>query len=189
VPRPISWLPRLAEIRRSVKNSVRSHYERKDIERLFELQPRAAQGLMQGISPAAKVGRSYLLAHSDLARFLDQVHEGADPASLLAPRSAPAPRRRLRELLQVDHLPATLDTAPGNVSFAPGQLTISFGSMEELAGAMLALAEILDSPQQFAAVEQRYVPFPAEAEHGEKHPEDMEKLFVELQRLEQEKYL
>jgi hypothetical protein len=28
VPRPISWLPRLAEIRRSVKNSTRSHYER-----------------------------------------------------------------------------------------------------------------------------------------------------------------
>jgi len=53
---PITWLPRLAEIRRSVKNSARSHYERKDIERLFELQPRAAQALVQGIWPSAKVG-------------------------------------------------------------------------------------------------------------------------------------
>jgi hypothetical protein len=59
---PVSWLSRLAEICRSVKNSVRSHYERKDIEPLFELQPRAAQVLMQGISPSAKVGRSFLLA-------------------------------------------------------------------------------------------------------------------------------
>jgi hypothetical protein len=56
VPRPIPWLPRLPEIRRSVKHSARSHYQRKDIERLFELQPRAAQALVQGISPSAKVG-------------------------------------------------------------------------------------------------------------------------------------
>ena len=38
VPRPaITWLPRLPEIRGSVKHSARSHYEREDIERLFEL--------------------------------------------------------------------------------------------------------------------------------------------------------
>jgi len=176
-------------IRRSVKSSVRSHYERKDIERLFELQPRAAQVLMQGISPAAKVGRSYLLAHTDLERFLERIHEGADPASLLAARSAPAPRRRLRELVQVDHLPATLDTAPGNIGFVPGHLTISFASMEELAGAMLALAQILDNPEQFAAVEQRYVPFAEEPDHGEQDREAVEKLFVELQALEHDKYL
>jgi len=189
VSRPVSWLPRLAEIRRSVKNSVRSHYERKDIERLFELQPRAAQVLMQGISPAAKVGRSYLLAHADLERFLDRIHEGADPASLLSAGSAPAPRRRLRELVQVDHLPATLDTASSNISFAPGTLTISFASMEELASAMLALAEILECPEQFAAVEERYVPFPEEPDHGDRDREAVEKLYVELQQLEQDKYL
>jgi hypothetical protein len=65
-PRPITWLPRLPEIRRSVKRSARSHCERKDIERLFELQPRAAQALVQGISPSAQVGRSFLLARADL---------------------------------------------------------------------------------------------------------------------------
>jgi hypothetical protein len=37
MPRPLSWLPRLHEIDRSVANSVRSHYDRRDIERLFEL--------------------------------------------------------------------------------------------------------------------------------------------------------
>jgi hypothetical protein len=172
-----------------MKNSVRSHYERKDIERLFQLQPRAAQVLMQGISPAAKVGRSYLLAHADLERFLDRIHDGADPASVLAAQPVAAPRRRLRELIQVDHVAATLDTTPSNVAFASGNLTVSFNSMEELAGAMLALAEILDNPEQFAAVEQRYVPFPDEPDHGAKDREAVEKLFVELQDLEKDQYL
>ena len=76
MPRPVSWLPRLAEISRSVKNSVRSHYERKDIERLFQLQPRSAQALIQGIAPSAKVGQGYLLARADLQAFLERVAEG-----------------------------------------------------------------------------------------------------------------
>src|SRR5215475_7471198 len=83
MPRPVSWLSRLAEIRRSVKNSVRSHYERKDIERLFQIQPRAAQTLIRGIAPSAKVGSSFLLARGDLEGFLDRVAEGAEPTSLL----------------------------------------------------------------------------------------------------------
>jgi len=37
--RPICWLPRLHLIRRAVTNSVRSHYDRHDLEQLFELQP------------------------------------------------------------------------------------------------------------------------------------------------------
>ena len=42
MPRRLSWLPRLHEIRRSVGNSVRSHYDRRDLQTLFEFQPRAA---------------------------------------------------------------------------------------------------------------------------------------------------
>lgn len=45
--RLITWLSRLHEIRRSVANLVRSHYDRRDIEALFELQPRAAQKLVE----------------------------------------------------------------------------------------------------------------------------------------------
>lgn len=120
-PRPITWLPRLQEIRRSVKNSARSHYERKDIERLFELQPRAAQALVLGVSPAAKVGRSFILARGDLEAFHDRIHEGAHPDSLLSPRSEPVPRRRLRQLVQVDRVPARLDEAPGNIQLSTGR--------------------------------------------------------------------
>jgi hypothetical protein len=176
----------LTEIRRSVKNSARSHYERKDIERLFELQPRAAQALVQGISPSAKVGRSFLLARADLEVFLDRIQEGANPASLLSHRSEPVPRRSLRELVQVDRFSATLDEAPGNISLQPGELTITFSSMQELAGALLALAEILDNAEQFAAFEDRFVPRPPENNHSAEDGAAVEKMFKELEVAEQE---
>jgi hypothetical protein len=40
--RPISWLTRLHETIRSVTDLVRSHYDRPDLERLFELRSCAA---------------------------------------------------------------------------------------------------------------------------------------------------
>jgi hypothetical protein len=186
VPRPITWLPRLPEIRRSVKHSARSHYERKDIERLFELQPRAAQALVQGISPSAKVGRSSLLARADLEVFLDRIHEGADPASLLSLPSEPVPRRRLRDLVQVDRVPATLDEVPGNISLQPGELTISFSSMQELAGALLALAEILDNAEQFALFEDRFAPRQTPPDKGTEDRATVEKMFAELEATAQQ---
>jgi hypothetical protein len=186
VPRPVSWLPRITEIRRSVKNSVRSHYERKDIERLFQVQPRSAQALIQGIAPSAKVGQGYLLARADLETFLEHVAEGSDPASLLALRPEPS-RRRLRELIQVDQATATLDTAPSNISFQSGQLGIDFASMEQLAGALLALAEILDNAEQFAAFEDRYVPRQPQPDSGADERADVDRAFAELERMEQER--
>jgi hypothetical protein len=176
----------LPEIRRSVKHSARSHYERKDIERLFELQPRAAQALVQGISPSAKVGRSSLLARADLEVFLDRIHEGADPASLLSLPSEPVPRRRLRDLVQVDRVPATLDEVPGNISLQPGELTISFSSMQELAGALLALAEILDNAEQFALFEDRFVQRQTPPDKGTEDRATVEKMFAELEATEQQ---
>jgi len=181
--RPVSWLSRLDEIRRSVKNSVRSHYERKDIERLFQVQPRAAQALIQRIAPSVKVGRSYLIARGDLEGFLDRVAEGADPASLLTVK-APLPRRSLRELVQNDSIPATLETAPANLVFEAGRLCLDFRSMEELAGSLMALAEILSDPHEFEEVEQRYVPVdePSGEQNEERH--ELEALFAGLRDLE-----
>ncbi len=161
MPRPLSWLPRLSEIRRAVRQSARSHYERKDIERLFQIQPRRAQELIQSISPSARVGRSFLLERGVLEDFLDAISDGADPASLLAARAAPAPRRKLRILVQHDHVPTTLDNAPGNINFEAGKLTISFNCVQDLAGALLALAEILDNPEQLDLLEARHVPSPS----------------------------
>jgi hypothetical protein len=47
MPRPISWLPRLHLFRRAVETTVRSHYNRKDLDRPFEIQPRSAQLLYE----------------------------------------------------------------------------------------------------------------------------------------------
>jgi hypothetical protein len=94
------------------------------------------------------------------------LHEGTDPAFLLTVRPAPAPRCRLRELVQLDEIPATLDTAPANISFQPGRLTIEFAALDQ-AGALLALAQILEAPDQFAAFEEHYVPGPAQPDPGQ----------------------
>ena len=68
LPRTLSWLPRLHEIRRAVGNSVRSHYGRHDLEALFELQPRAAQQLL-GLLPPVTVGTSRLVEAEALGDF------------------------------------------------------------------------------------------------------------------------
>jgi hypothetical protein len=72
MPRPISWLPRLSAIRRSAENSVRSHYDRKDLERLFEVQPRSAQLLLE-LLPTIRLGRSLLVERAALAQFLERI--------------------------------------------------------------------------------------------------------------------
>ncbi len=77
LPRPLSWLPRLHEIRRAVANSVRSHYGRHDLEALFELQPRAAQQLL-GLLPTVQVGTSRLVEAEALRGFLDRIQTAPD---------------------------------------------------------------------------------------------------------------
>jgi hypothetical protein len=147
------------------------------------LQPRAAQELIQGIAPSAKVGRSFLLSRGDLERFLDRIAEGAEPASILAPK-APAPRRSLRELIQTDSIPATLETAPQNLTFNNGRLSIEFASMADLAGSLVALTEILSDPDQFAEFERRYIPARLRLADPDEGRAEMERLFTELSDLE-----
>jgi hypothetical protein len=81
MPRPISWLPRLHEIARSVANSVRSHYDRRDLEQLFELQPRAAQKLLEML-PTVQVGTSGLVERETLGAFLERVRDSENTTEL-----------------------------------------------------------------------------------------------------------
>lgn len=123
-----------------------------------------------------------LLSRGNLESFLDRIAEGAEQACILAPK-APAPRRSLRELIQTDSIPATLETAPQNLTFDNGRLTIQFASMAELDGSLLALAEILSDQDEFAEFERRYMPArPQLADPDEGHAE-MERLFAELSDL------
>ena len=146
--RPITWLPRLHAIRRSVAESVRSHYSTKDIEQLFEVQPRSAQ-MLAALLPTVAVGNAQLVDRETLNAFLDQLAASPDPASALAAmRSRPKPptiRRKLRELIQTDVL-AGETGLPLNVD-APerGLLTIRYADMAELATALYGLSMILDN--------------------------------------------
>jgi hypothetical protein len=65
-----------------VTSSVRSHYGSKEIQSIFQLQPRAAQLLLEML-PATSIGRSRLVERHALADFLDRVHKADDPSAEL----------------------------------------------------------------------------------------------------------
>src|SRR5260370_340464 len=102
MPRPVSWLARLHEIRRAVTSSVRSHYERRDIEALFQVQPRAAQLILEML-PTTAIGRSRLVERQVLADFLDRIHQADAPSAeldLIRAQGGEVSRRKLRTLLR-----------------------------------------------------------------------------------------
>lgn len=144
--RPPTWLPRLLLIRRAVAHSVRSHYERKDLERLFELQPRAAQNLL-ALLPTVPIGKAHLVEREALVSFLDQVHEADDPIALMdrlrRERAAPT-RKKLRFLIPRDAEPGDLASLPLHVHLTRGHLALSFQTLEELGESLFAIARLLE---------------------------------------------
>ncbi len=176
--RPISWLPRLAAIRRTIAGSPRSHYGRGELERLFELQPRAAQKLIEQMSSVA-IGTSRLVEREALLGFLDAVRDAGHPA-LLPARAKPDPKRSLRQLVPHDLPPASWETLPESLSLAPGEVRISFTRVEELAAALAALASLLD--RDLEAFADRYEIRPEPAPEQERR--DVERMFAELRQIE-----
>ncbi len=182
MPRPVSWLPRLHEISRAASNSVRSHYDRRDLEHLFELQPRAAQKLIE-LLPSVQIGTSRLVEREVMITFLDRVQEAEDVGQLfeeIRSEKAVTSRRKVRSLVRRDLEPVSLTSLPDEIRLSRGQLVISFRSVEELAEAMLALARVLESEgDEFARA---FEPLP-EAAHTEGQG-DVREMFAELERTE-----
>ena len=147
LPRPVSWLPRLHELRRSIANSVRSHYGRRELEQLFELQPRAAGKLLEAL-PTVPVGTSRLVEKEALTAFLEKVQETGDVATVLdevREEKAQASRRRIRSLVQRDRAPVSLASLPEGLTLERGRLEVRFRTIEELAKGMYWLARVLES--------------------------------------------
>ncbi len=150
MPRPISWLPRLHIITRTIANSVRSHYDRRDLQTLFELQPRAAQKLLE-LLPSVQIGTSKLIDREVLSAFLERVRQNDDIGQLIAQirlENAPKPLKKIRSrisLVRHDLPPATLDSLPESIRLTPGNLAIVFETVEQLAEALLALARVLEN--------------------------------------------
>lgn len=151
--RPVSWLPRLHLIIRSVANSVRSHYDRRDLELLFELQPRAAQKLLEML-PTVQIGSSRLVDREVLAGFLDRVRGADDTAALfeqVRTETAQVSRRKPRSLVRRDLDPIGLGSLPSSISLRRGRMEVNFHTVEQLAEAMYALARVLENDgDQFA---------------------------------------
>lgn len=159
MPRTLSWLDRIHPIARTVAGSARSHYDRKDLEKLFSIQPRSAQNLMSAL-PTVQVGRARLVERETLSGFLETLDKADDPAQAYAELRAvkgSTVRRKLRTLVLQDFT-ADVDALPGHMSLSPGELHVRFKTVEELAEAMLYLAAVLrDNLEVFAA---RYEPAP-----------------------------
>ncbi len=155
MPRPISWLPRLHLIARSVTNSVRSHYDRHDLESLFELQPRAAQKLLEML-PSVQVGTSRLVDREVLAGFLDRVRDADDVPALydkIRAEKAVVSRRKPRSLVRRDLDAIGIDSLPSSIVLSRGRLEVNFTSVEGLAEAMYALARVLEAEgEEFVAL-------------------------------------
>ena len=156
--RSLSWLNRILPIMRTVEESARSHYDRKELQRLFELQPRSAQQLMAAL-PNISVGRARLVERDALKRFLRDLNNSEAPAKTFARlrvEGGKTVRRKLREFSLQDH-PASVDLPPATMTLERGDLRIHFKTLEELAQAMLWTATVLrDELAGFAA---QYEPF------------------------------
>ena len=180
--RPVSWLPRLPALLRAVGDSVRSHYGRQDLERLFEVQPRSAQMLMN-LLPTSRIGKSLLVEREALATLLGRLAAVEDPASELAAIRAqgkpPSVRRKLRELVQRD-VDAGMSALPANVHLEPGALTVRFTKVEELAASLWHLATLLNEDLDGFVL--RYEPVSGPDASGEEDERKLEQADAEYIR-------
>lgn len=145
--RPASWLPRLHEIRRAVSNSVRSHYTRRELEYLFELQPRAAQKLLE-LFPTVAMGTSRLVEREAILKFLDGVRDSDDTTAYFERvrlAKATVSHKKIRTLVRRDTSLMSLASLPEAIQLTPGRLEVNFKTVEQLAEAMYALARVLES--------------------------------------------
>jgi hypothetical protein len=151
--RTLSWIGRIHTIAQTVAGSARSHYSSKEIEHLFQIQPRSAQNLMAAL-PTVPVGRARLVEREALSSFLEQLEQADAPAQVYAALregKGGTVRRKLRTLVLQD-VDANLDTLPSTIHLSLGELRVTFASVEQLAEALMHLASVLDKQlDEFAA--------------------------------------
>jgi hypothetical protein len=180
--RPASWLPRLHEIRRSVKNSVRSHYDRRDLELLFKLQPRGAGKLLEMLV-TDKSSRSGLVKRETLQAFLDRVAAADDVPALLdqiRTEKTTVTRRRPRTMVRRDF--TAVEAASLSAWISRGHLDVRFESAQHLADILWRLASALEYDlEEFLRL---YEPAPPVKEQDRITSGEMRELYLDLERIE-----
>lgn len=153
--RPISWLLFVREIHRSVHNSVRSHYEARDVGQLLGVSARSAQKIIE-LLPREAVGQAHLVKREDLASFLEKVREAHEAGGerrvrelLEELRKAPAPmtRKKIRGLVRVDADAIEASSLPANLKLRRGHLEIDWRQPVQLAEAMVFIAKIIETAE------------------------------------------
>lgn len=189
MPRPLSWLPRLAEIRRSVTGSVRAYYDRPAIETLFQVQPRAAGKLMALLPRSQALGRSHLVEREQLGKFLDAMAAADDTAGALAQWktrdrkvSRRRPRIQFRRALLTD---GTLAALPDNVVLERGRLEIRFATLQQMVESLAMIAGSLANDEELFCAAYEPMRERTEAQlKAEAEREDMRRMFEELREME-----
>lgn len=184
MPRPLSWLPLLPAIRRSVSGSVRSHYDRHDLELLFRLQPAAAGKLLDAL-PTLGVGTSRLVEKDTLSSFLAEASKTDDVPGLLrrmrSDRQARS-RRKIRSLARYDLEPVPMAALPSWMQISPGTLVVNFESVQQLAEGMMMLAGIL--VHELDAFTEAYEPAQPYREEEKQASNEVQRMFAELAKRE-----
>jgi hypothetical protein len=142
--RRATWLERIDGIIHTVESSARSHYDRKDLTALFQLQRRAMFNLLQAM-PTIQAG--VLIDRTALLAFLERVRSADKPSAALveARRERPArDRHKLRTYCRTE-VASVVDELPAAITLGRGELRIKFGTLEELAYSLTGLAEVLDN--------------------------------------------
>lgn len=182
--RQVSWESRLHEIRRSVGNSVRSHYDRRDLELLFKLQPRAAGKLLESL-PTVRIGRSDHVEKEALKLFLDGAKDAKDIAAYCAMRRTERvsqTRRKPRALVRRDF--DLIPAASLSRWLTPGMLKIQYSSLDELFDVMWRIASAMrDDLEGFAQLYETDRPAPKIESDARL---EVEAMFAELSRLERD---
>ena len=146
MPRTVSWLPRLHQIRRSVRDGARTHYSRRDLELLFELGPRMA-GKMVGMLDTVQVGPSRLVPRDVLERFLERVSKAEDVPVLYTRlrRKKHESTHKPRAMVLQDSAPEPMPALPNWISLSRGHLAVRFETAEQLAEGLRMLTRMVES--------------------------------------------
>lgn len=144
--RRLSWLDRLDTITHTVESSSRSYYGRKDLQQLFEVQPRSAQKLMASM-PVVQVGNAHLVERDALGILLRRLSVSENPTEVLARLRSrpPKPSRRKLRPLSLQDASVDLDTLPKALTLSPGVMTVRFKTMDQLAETMVFVATLLQN--------------------------------------------
>ena len=164
--RPLSWLDQIYPISKAVAASARSHYDRRDLEQLFSIQPRSAQNLMSAL-PTVSVGRANLVERDALLEFLSKLQKADDPGEFYARLRATkikSAKRTLKKLVLED-VSSDIDSLPSSIALSVREVRVQFNTIEELVEALMRLAIVLDKQlDEFVARYQPKEPLNGEAQ-------------------------